>query len=150
MILDHLSNASLYRSLHPRLARALEALSDPSLMTRPPGRYELDGQRLFAMIQEYTTKPADEGRWEAHRKYIDVQFVASGCEVIGHAPLSNLKIVEPYNAEKDVMFLAGPGTLLRLDAGMFAIFYPHDAHMPTLAVSTPEAVRKVVIKVLAE
>jgi YhcH/YjgK/YiaL family protein len=152
MILDHLANASLYFNLHPhpRIARALQALGDPGFLAKAPGRYELEGEKLFAMIQEYVTKPAEQGRWEAHRRYIDVQFVAAGVEVIGYAPLPELQVVDPYDAEKDVMFLQGTGSLLRVDAGMFAVFYPHDAHMPMLAVSAPQMVRKIVLKVLAE
>lgn len=150
MILDQLGNASFYVNLHPRIGRALEVLSDRAFLGKAPGRYELEGEKLFAMIQEYPTKPVELGRWEAHRKYIDVQFVAAGVELIGYAPLSTLEVVEPYDGEKDVMFLKGSGSFLRVDAGMFAIFYPQDAHMPTLAVEGSGPVRKIVVKVLAE
>lgn len=147
MILDHLTNASLYQNLSPRIAQGLAALRTANLHLQPDGRYEIDGSRLFALVQRYDTKPAEQGKWESHRKYIDIQYLAQGTEVIGIAPLTQMTVTQPYSDEKDVQFLAGHGDKITLSAGMFAIFFPHDVHMPTLAVAQPEAVLKVVLKI---
>lgn len=147
MILDDLRHAGLYRSAHPLFAAAFEALEKGELARRAPGRYELQGDRLFAMVQQYNTKPHEQGRWEAHRKYIDIQFVVSGQEVMGYAPLAKLSVTTPYDAAKDIEFLNGQGSLLTVGAGQFAIFYPQDGHMPTLAADQPSAVSKIVLKV---
>jgi YhcH/YjgK/YiaL family protein len=147
MILDHLENATLYYRLGDRLAVALRALQKPELLRADDGRHELQGADVFALVQRYDTKPRDQGRWEAHRRHIDVQYVVSGTEVMGHAQLAGMTVTEPYNAEKDVVFLDGQGNFITVAAGMFAIFHPHDAHMPGLAVAVPAPVHKIVIKI---
>ena len=111
------------------------------------GRHAIDEDRIFALVQDYETKPREAGRWEAHRRYCDVQFVASGVEFIGVAPLDGMRVVEAYDEAKDVAFFEGEGDLVTLRAGSFAIFWPHDAHMPGVAAGGPTAVRKVVVKV---
>jgi YhcH/YjgK/YiaL family protein len=75
--------------------------------------------------------------------------MVEGAEVMGCAALADLQVTEPYNVEKDVLFLTGTGNFFTVSAGMFAIFFPHDAHMPQLAVTTPAPVRKIVVKVRA-
>lgn len=151
MILDHIGNATLYHRLGDRFAAAFRALQTPELLQAEPGRYELQGADLFALPQHYTTKPRDKGKWEAHRRYIDIQYVVSGAELMGHAPLANMSVTEPYNEEKDILFLSGQGNYFTVTAGQFAIFYPHDVHMPTLAANdVPAPIHKIVIKVLAD
>ena len=147
MILDRIERAACYRSLGSRIAMALDALAQGELIRRPPGRYELDGERVFAMVQEYPTRPVEQGKWEAHRRYIDVQFVASGKEVIGCGDIATMKTTQPYDEQKDVIFLEGAGNMFSVPAGSFAIFFPHDAHMPCLACGETAAVKKVVVKV---
>ncbi|MHB8088995.1 MAG: YhcH/YjgK/YiaL family protein, partial [Anaerolineaceae bacterium] len=92
-----------------------------------------------------TTKPLAEGKWEAHRRYLDVQYMLSGCERIDFALLHTMKLGE-YNAEKDFQAMSGSGSTLNLVEGSFAVFFPQDAHMPGLAVGKPEWVKKVVVK----
>jgi YhcH/YjgK/YiaL family protein len=150
MILDSLKNIGLYKNLQPRLARGLDALADSALMSQAPGKYELDGDKLFVMFQEYPTKHLAQCRFESHRKYIDIQFVLSGAEMMGHAFVETLKVVDPYDAAKDVAFYEGEGGLCRVNAGMFAVFFPDDAHMPCVAINHPQPVRKAVFKVAVE
>ena len=114
---------------------------------REPGRHELDGDKVFALVQQYQTKPLAEGKWEAHRKYIDVQYVAAGVEKIGWAPVSRLKVTELYDETKDVAFYTGKGDFVTVPAGWFVILFPEDAHMPSIAVDAPSPVTKVVVKV---
>lgn len=150
MILDHLSNASSYVGLSSRLALALRLARETDWSSRADGRHDLDGERVFALVQEYTTKPREQGRWEAHRAHIDVQLVLSGVEQMGHAPITSLQTYEPYDASRDIEFFAdAPGDFLTVRAGMFAILMPQDGHMPGLtpAGAAHGHVRKVVLKV---
>jgi biofilm protein TabA len=116
-----------------------------------PGQIELDGKKVYVMIQAYETRPAGaEVRLEAHREYIDIQYVASGEEAMGWAHINSLQNPTAYNPEKDVWHGALPAnslTLVQVQAGQAAIFYPEDAHAPKLAVSQPAAVVKIVVKV---
>jgi YhcH/YjgK/YiaL family protein len=148
MIHDHISNASNYAFANPLLQRGLDFLRSADAASRPLGRFEIEGDRLFALVQEYPTRLEKDCFWEAHRKYIDIQHIVSGVEDIGYAPLASLKIVEPYDTSKDMTKLTGNGSVLRLPAGMFAIFFPHDAHKPCMAPDGVVApVRKIVVKV---
>ena len=74
MIVDRLANLDLYRGLAPRWVKALEFLRDSDLLSLSLGRHDLDGDRLFALVQDYETKPTEQCRWEAHRRYCDIQF----------------------------------------------------------------------------
>ena len=147
MILDRIENASLYYPLGGRIETALRALQTDKVAHAGIGRLELQGSDLFALVQEYPTRPRELGKWEAHRRYIDVQYVASGTEVIGHTPVSSLIVTEAYSEKEDIAFFSGEGSFLTVSEGMFAIFFPHDAHMPCLALTTPGPVRKIVLKV---
>ena len=150
MIATDLKNADKQLPSSPAFRQALAFLRRRDLAALPDGRYEIDGDRVFAMAQRYETAALTEPRFEAHRKYIDVQFIAAGSEVIGWAPVSGLEITEAYDAEKDVCFgpvKTGLWTPVRLGAGELAVLYPEDAHAPRLAAGSPATVVKVVVKV---
>ena len=149
MITDRLANADLYRNLHPRLAAGLDWLRATDLASLPLGKTVIDGEHLFALIQEYTPKPPDVGKFEAHRRYWDVQCVDSGEERMGWVNLAEVTVSEPHSQERDVAFYTGRGNFFRVPAGFFAIFGPQDVHMPGVAPEggTAGLVRKVVVKV---
>jgi YhcH/YjgK/YiaL family protein len=146
MIIDHIKHASLYYRLNDRIAMALQAVQSTEFLSAEPGRHELQGSDVFALVQHYNTKPPAFGKWEAHRRYIDLQYVVSGDEVIGQAHLGKMTVTEPYNEEKDVLFLSGQGNFFTVSAGTFVIFFQQDVHMPGLAVCAPAPVHKIVIK----
>lgn len=150
MVIDRIENAALYSDLKGRLPHALKVLADGALNDLPVGRHDIDGDKIFALVQEFESNLRETGKWEAHRCYADIQFIASGTEMMGCANLGDLKVTEPYDAEKDIMFLRGEGNFFVFPAGTFVIFYPNDAHMPSLAPDTPAPVRKIVLKVLLE
>jgi YhcH/YjgK/YiaL family protein len=146
MILDRLSSASTYSKLAPALVRALDHLAVTDWSACAEGRHDVDGDRLFALVTDYQTRPDAAVPWEAHRRYIDVQYVHRGVERIGHAHLSRLAC-GVYDADRDLVSASGRGAFVTLEAGTFAIFWPHDAHRPGVALEAPAPVRKVVIKV---
>lgn len=149
MIIDTLKNAGLYQALGVNIGKALDYLAATDFSAVEPGRYDLDGDNLFALVQRYDTKPHEKGVWEAHRRYIDVQYVASGIETMGYAHIDDLSETQAYSAEKDYLLLAGAGDFVTVRAGVFVVFFPQDAHMPCLTCKSASSVQKVVVKVLA-
>ncbi|RPJ36742.1 MAG: DUF386 domain-containing protein [Deltaproteobacteria bacterium] len=147
MVIDHLKNAPLYSGVHPRMADAFRYLQKTDFSKVEPGRYEIDGASLFALIQHYDPKPRERARWEAHRKYIDVQYVLAGSELFGYAPLERLSSVA-YDEAKDFHELKGNGDFLQAPAGTFLILFPQDAHMPGIAGPASQFVKKIVVKIL--
>lgn len=150
MICDTLHNASHYFVLSRRIEAALKFLMQPGIERFGIGRHEIEPGNVFALIQEYSTKPREQCFWEAHRRYIDVQFIASGTEAIAWAPIETMRVSKPYDSEKDLAVFEGDGQVVNLSAGSFAIFMPHDVHMPCLSIAQPQPVRKIVVKVAVE
>ena len=147
MIIDKLSNSHLYSSLGERINIALAYLKQTDFSKTESGRYDIDGDSIFALVNEYTTKDESDGKLEAHKKYIDVQFVAKGCELMGYAPINNQKVINEYNEQNDITFFEGERSFTKVYEEMFAIFFPTDLHMPGIKVQKSEYVKKVVKKV---
>ena len=147
MIIDKLSNTHLYSGLGERINKAFAYLKQTDFSKMELGKYEIDGDNIFALVNEYNTKDESEGKLEAHKKYIDVQFVAKGSELMGFAPLENQKVLDDYNQQNDITFFTGEKSFTQVDEGMFAIFFPTDVHLPGIKVNEKSYVRKVVIKV---
>ena len=151
MILDNLSQIQRYKSLSSYFTKAFDFLRKVDNGWKD-GRYEIDGDNVYAMVQRYTTKPADQGQFEAHRKYIDVQFLLSGRETILWAPIESLKeVTQPYDAEKDIVFFSDVPAVapIHLAPSQFTILFPTDGHMPGREWDAPCEVTKVVVKVKA-
>jgi YhcH/YjgK/YiaL family protein len=146
MVLDQLSHAQEYFNLSSGIRAALEFLQRTDTAALPAGRHAVKGDMVVAIVDDYETKPAPERFWEAHRRHIDVQFVASGREAIGVGALERFE-TEPYDAERDLIVARGAGQFVDVPAGWFAILFPHDVHMPGVIAGTAERVRKVVVKV---
>lgn len=124
--------------------------SDIHLLT--DGRVDIDGERVFALVQRYETVMTDAPRFEYHRKYIDIQYIVSGEEIIGWAPAERMTITEAYDEEKDICFGTAPTggiTPVYLKEGQLAVLYPEDGHAPKLAADKPSSVFKIVVKVAA-
>ncbi len=148
MIIDHLKNAALYFGVRERISAGLRWLQSQDLSKLSAGRHELDGTNLFAVISEYETKPKAQGKWEAHKRYIDIQYLISGTEWIGYAPLDACRL-GAYDEAKDFQeILEAAGDFLTVRAGMFMLLAPQDAHLPGVAVVSPAPVKKAVVKVL--
>ncbi|MFY0256147.1 YhcH/YjgK/YiaL family protein [Chitinophaga sp. 30R24] len=148
MILDTLQNAHLYYRLGVKFIKAFEFLAQTDLTALEKGKYEIDGTNIFAMVNEYDTVDASTEQMESHKKYIDVQYMVSGSELVGHDFLLEQVPSRAYDEVADFqLFAEQPMFFSRLEKGMFAIFFPTDLHMPNIQVSTPMPVRKIVIKI---
>lgn len=149
MIHDKLDNIGLYFGAESDFVKAVEFARS---FTGENGRYELDGDRVFAMVSEYKTGPESERLFESHRKYADVQILLSGREKLGVLGLDEKKVrvVEGYDEVKDIAFYNSEVDYSRvvLVPGEFVVFYPEDCHKPGCSLELDDSVRKVVIKVL--
>ena len=154
MILTPFTDASKLFSLHPLFAAAQQWLSETDLNTLTPGRHNIDGERLFANAEEGHGHDPATRRFESHRRYIDWQLNISGGERFGFCPSAELAISEDLLAENDLAFHATPdfASDCLLPAGWLAVFYPADAHMPSLRLTRDNAqnYRKVVVKILLD
>ena len=149
MIIDRIENAHLYYAVHPRFKQAFEYFKQIDIDTIPSGKYEIDGETMYVLVQEYNTKLKEQGLWEAHRRYIDLQYVVKGAEGIGYANIHHLKQGE-YDAGKDFLPLHGDGDLITVRSGNFVLLLPEDGHMPGMALGDSAPVKKIVIKISVE
>ena len=150
MIVSDLKHIVHQTGTAPLLQKALDFLNQPGLDALPDGRVEIEGDRVFALVQRYETAVTKEPKFEYHRKYIDVQFLVSGEEAIGWAPAERISITTAYDTDKDVCFglvEAGKWTPVDLQAGQLMVLWPEDGHAPKRAVSGPSLVMKIVVKV---
>lgn len=147
MIVDRLDACDVYAPLHPLIAPALAFLRRPDLADLPDGRCEIDGQRLYAIIARTSNRGREKSPLEAHRRYVDLQYVVSGADLIGWRPAEGcLGDGREYDAERDIEFFADqPDAWYAVGPGQLAILLPSDAHAP-LAGAGP--VHKVVVKLL--
>ena len=152
MILDQIKHADAYRHLSDGFAAGIDYLRSSDFNHVPDGRYEIIGSHNFAIVQTYSTKPRDKARWEAHRRYADIQFMIGGGERMGVVPIERATVEQPYDAERDLEFFtvssdSAAAQIFTVEQNSFAIFFPQEVHMPTLAIEKPVTVRKVVVKV---
>ncbi len=115
-----------------------------------PGKYEIDGSKIFAIVSAYETKQLEDCKFEAHRDYVDIQVLLDGFEFIEWMPVDELETTVEYSAETDCEFFEYPdffGGNSLLCPGLFAVYYPEDGHMPQICIEDPEPVRKCVIKI---
>jgi len=133
MILDKLSESGRYAPLHPDFARAFEFLAKTNLGALAAGRHDIDGDRMFVLIDHKDGRGREGARLEAHRKYIDIQYTFEGMEEIGWSPLAACRPpTGGFDEAKDIGFFNDdrPSTWLSVPPGLFAAFFPEDAHAP--------------------
>ena len=149
MIIEPLSNSQQYLDRHPGFAQVFEFLQRPDLADLDTGRYELDGDRIFCMVAKDQARPKNEASLEAHKKYIDIQYVIAGNEIMGWKPTQTCTSVKtPYDEEKDIMFFNdAPDAWNSVPPGSFTIFFPADAHAPLVGNGE---IHKVVAKIAVE
>ena len=149
MVIDRIENAGQYYCIGKQIESALEYLQKTDFSKFPPGRYDIDGDEVYALVQHYDTTK-EPGVWEAHQKYIDIQYNFRGAERIGYANIQGMKVTKEYSRHEDCLHCAGEGDFLTLKEKMFMILCPEDAHMPRIAAKESEPVIKVVIKVMCD
>lgn len=129
---------------------ALKYLEQNDLKELENGRYDVLGDDIYVNIQDYTSKPETQGKWEAHRKYIDIQIMVKGSEKIGVGEIDNFQTSEAYDEGKDLEFLSATNDnyqFINMNENDFIILYPQDVHMPQIALNTPSYVKKAVVKI---
>jgi YhcH/YjgK/YiaL family protein len=152
MIIDRIENNALYP--FGKLWDAAFAFLKTVTPETACGRYELDGDNLFVIIDSYETKSRDAAKLETHRKYVDIQAMISGKETHEVFPKKELTVSTPYSPEKDAQFYQIPETArtcINLRPGDFAVYFSQDAHLPCLTTGgTPQPVRKAVVKIAVD
>ena len=149
MVYDSIKNCKTYYGMHKNFEKAFDFIKKAVDEDLAVGKYELDGKELFASVQEYDSKTDEQAKNEAHKNYIDIQYVVSGTEIIESVEIEKAAPNTEYNAEKDVMFYkkSEDAVKLTLTAGEYAILFPQDVHRPGLCVGAPAPVKKIVVKV---
>jgi len=149
MIVDSLARASRYETFLPGLKAGFDFLARTDLARLENGRHEINDTQAFALVAREQGRGKENSLLEAHRKYLDIQYIIEGEDLIGWLPTASCRRVSsPYDAERDLEFFYDrPDTWLVLPAGMWAIFMPEDAHAP-LATQSP--VHKVIVKIAVD
>ena len=152
MIVDRIENAYLYAKISKNLAKAFKILQSKKVLRQAEGRYEVKGTKIYYIIMKYATKPIDGGEFEAHKKYIDVQYILDGQEAIPYANIASLKTSKRYKAKADVTMyrLSKDYASVNLLKGMFCVLFPEDGHLPCRILKKRSNVHKVVVKVPVE
>jgi biofilm protein TabA len=122
-------------------------LRDSDLTALKPGKYAIDWDNAYASITEAPSKEFDKTTWESHRKYIDLQYIIKGKEKIGVAPVSTATVIKPYNEKADGANYTADGQFYIAEPGTFYLFFPQDAHRPSIKVDGYDVVKKLVIKI---
>lgn len=151
MIIDSLLNADRYRDLSPRFALAFDYLRtlDPAVAE---GRYEIEGEQVYATVMSYETKEPVDLRHEAHRDHADIQLLLEGEEVMFYTPAYRLGPGLGYVEARDFEHFERPENPSRLVVrkGEFAVFFPGEGHRANVALDAPRLVRKIVVKVRSQ
>ena len=149
MILGNINSAERYAGLHPLFMQAFEYIRNKDLFNMAPGRYNLAGENLIAIVEHVSARSQELARLEAHRRYIDIQLVLDGDETMGWKPLPDChNPVGEHSEEKDIrFFLDAPAAWVPVPPDHFCIFFPEDAHAPLVGSGT---IRKVIFKVAVE
>lgn len=148
MIIDTLANSVNYEKAHSLFKLAFDFLKNADLANLEDGRIDIDGSRVYASVQSVEGIPASACKLEAHRKYIDIQYVISGNEAMGWAPICGLGHDEGFDEKDDFgLFSDKPQSIFDVRPGCFAIFFPGDAHAPNIGTGIH---KKVVVKVAVE
>ena len=147
MIYDHIYNIHLYKGISPSLDLGLDFISK-SNETLPNGISVID-KGVKAIVSEYKTKLENENGYEAHRRYIDIQYPLVGIEKVKCKPIEFLSEMKGYDCENDYLLYSGAqsGSDLIIGNGYFLVLFPEDGHMPQLCVEEPMKIKKLTLKV---
>ena len=131
--------------------QAFKFLNTANLKEMPLGKQVLEGAHLFVSVDDYTTKDKSKTLYESHKKYIDIQYVIEGEELMGLTTLDKVKVTEPYNEENDIIFYEfDGGEYIKATPKNFVVFFPEDVHRPVMKVNENSRVKKIVVKIMIE
>ncbi|MGE4282753.1 MAG: YhcH/YjgK/YiaL family protein [Clostridia bacterium] len=149
MIVDSIQNVHLYENISPRFKKLFDYLKENDLSSFAPGVYEIDGKDIYFTIKEYDSRDAEKANWETHQKYIDVQYLLSGKELMGYAQVDGLEVKVPYDEEMDRIFYQNVKSdgYLKVSENMYVILFQHDAHLASLTDGEVSRNKKAIIKV---
>lgn len=147
MIFDKIENSGLYENIDSKIKKAFDYIKKTDFNKLELGKHVIDEENVFAILMEYETKNASDCKLEVHKKYIDVQYVISGNENIGHIPLTTQIPSKVYDDKDDYALYDNVCSLIKVEPRQFAIFYPSDLHMPGVKTDAIMKVKKVVVKV---
>lgn len=152
MIACRLTDAMMegYKKVHPRMEMALEALQKLAASNPADGRYEIDGDNIYANVSTGKTRLAKDAKFEMHKQYIDIQCVIEGQEIIGNETVDKLVPVTEYQPDYQLFEMNDEYDPMIVSAGELMIIFADEPHAPSLAVNdTPATVKKIIVKVLA-
>ena len=150
MIYDTLDTLGSYKGISRNLDTAIAYLMSNDLAKLEVGKHPIDGDKVIVLVQSYETKTATVATYETHRKYIDIQLILEGQETCYYAPRGTLELSEAFNEEKDAGIYRNPAkgeVSLPLILGVFALFFPQDAHKPSCDLDGKHTNRKIVVKI---
>jgi len=127
--------------------KAFAFLKDTDLQTLTVGRHVIDGDNVFAIVQEAPTKDYDKTAFESHLNYIDLQYVIRGEEMMGRTAVDSVKVDKPYNEKADIAYYTGDGKIYTVKENGFLLFFPGEAHRPNITPGGNKVVKKIVIKI---
>lgn len=150
MIIDTIDNIGTYESLGSNFRTAVHFITSTDFETLSPGRIEVEGDRVYAIITEKRLTEWPEN-WEVHERYADIQIILDGSETIGYVPLNRLAMSVEFPKDKDAVLLPGlQGVDIPLAKGQFVIALPQDVHRPNGPGKDGDYAKKVIVKVLLE
>lgn len=142
-----------YHKNKPYWDKAFEFLKNTTLDTLSVGKHILDGENVFISVMEGPVKKKEDAKWEAHRKYIDIQYVISGKETMGVVALDKSKIIDSFNTEKDIAFYTADekdAAYHEANPKVFLVFFPADVHRPSIKIEGCDTDKKLVVKIKAD
>ena len=106
MILDKIERCERYFDVHKNFEAGFSFIKKALAENLPAGKYEIDGENVFAMVQEYETRKWERPFLEGHKKYIDLQFIAEGEERMDLINITRAEMTQAYD-EKIEAAIAG-------------------------------------------
>jgi YhcH/YjgK/YiaL family protein len=147
MIFDSVEHIGIYKGIHIGLDRAIQMIESNQLDLSKSGKVSVDGDAIFYLVQDYSTKDVLDAKLEAHRRYIDLQFLVKGNEIMDCINIVNLSELTDYDEANDIQFFKGECNRLFAKENDFAVFFPHDGHRTGVSTQEAEQVKKVVFKI---
>ncbi|MBU9726157.1 YhcH/YjgK/YiaL family protein [Diplocloster modestus] len=149
MIIDKIEHLREYALTKRQCGLIRDFIREAGLNMPPEGRYELDGDKLFALVQCYETREKSVGKMESHKAHLDLQYMMDGEELVYLNFSDELQVMEDQTPKEDFVFYRTPDESIgaKLKTGMFMLMYPWDAHLPCCQINGTSPVKKIVFKI---